>query len=322
MASIALMPEILYYYGTWPEQRVKTVAIVGSRKNSGYGRAVAYELAKALGERGIVVVSGLAYGIDSIAARGALDGGGKTIAFLGTEIERIYPVGNQGLAEEIVARGGVVASEYKRGGPVAWPKVSFLQRNRLIAGVADVVVVVEAGERSGSLNTAGHALTQGKELFAVPGDINKDLSRGCNRLIFNGANPYLGLEDFLECLQPEDKSKRKHISTEEQLSLFARTEEERQVLSLILRGIKDGEEIMAQLEMSAVMFNQAIMMLEIKGAVRALGCNQWEGKQRDRRDLSKSTNASGGRLEKHEHPWACARAAEVDLRRQNDCRHT
>lgn len=278
MSSIALMPRILYYYGTWPEQKVKTVAIVGSRRNSGYGRTVAYELARALGERGIIVVSGLAYGIDSIAARGALDGGGRTIAFLGTEIERIYPAGNRELAEEIVAQGGVVASEYKQGGPVAWPKTSFLQRNRLIAGVADVVVVVEASERSGSLNTAGHALAQGKELFAVPGDIDKNLSKGCNRLIFNGANPYLGLEDFLECLQPESKSKKQQTSVEEQLNLFAQTDEERQVLGLVLQGIKDGEEIMTQLGISAEIFNQTIMMLEIKGAVRALGYNQWEGK--------------------------------------------
>ena len=112
LESIALKPKLLYYYGNWPKNRVKTVAIVGARKNTRYGEEVAYKLANALGERGIIVVSGLAYGIDSIAAQGCLDGGGKTIAILGTEIERIYPTSHIALAEKIIENGGVVASEY------------------------------------------------------------------------------------------------------------------------------------------------------------------------------------------------------------------
>ena len=271
--TIALKPKLLYYYGKWPEKRLKTVAIVGARKNSKYGEEVAYNLAKALGEKGIIVVSGLAYGIDSIAARGCLDGGGKTIAILGTEIERIYPHEHIPLAEKIVKHGGVVASEYHLGDKVH-PKTSFLERNRLISGLADVVVVVEAKERSGSLNTASHAINQGKDVFAVPGDINRLTSQGCNRLISTGANPYLGIDDFLKYLFPNSKSRSKK-SKLEQISLFADTPEERNILTLLAGNLRDGDLIMEKLDMDVVTFNQTITMLEIKGAVKSLGSNYW-----------------------------------------------
>lgn len=271
--TIALKPKLLYYYGKWPEKRIKTVAIVGARKNSKYGEEVAYNLAKALGEKGIIVVSGLAYGIDSIAARGALAGGGTTIAILGTEIERIYPAEHTQLAEEIVARGGVVASEYHLGDQI-YPKTSFLERNRIISGLADVVVVVEARERSGSLNTASHAMNQGKDVFAVPGDINRQTSQGCNRLISTGANPYLSIDDFLKYLFPGTKSRSKKTKLE-QISLFADTQEERNILALLAGNLRDGDLIMEKLDMDVVTFNQTITMLEIKGVVKSLGANYW-----------------------------------------------
>ena len=269
--DIALTPKMLYYYGEWPKERVKTVAIVGSRKCTKYGEEIAYKLAKSLAEKGVIVISGLAYGIDSIAARGALDGGGKTIAILGTEIERIYPAQHIKLAEKIVEQGGVVASEYKLGDKI-FPQSSFLERNRIISGLADVVVVVEAAEKSGSLNTASHAIAQGKDLFAVPGDINKLMSQGCNRLIQKGANVYMGVEDFLTYLIPKGKSKKVR---EEQISLFGDTEEEKEVLRLIAEGIRDGDEIMEKLDMPVQIYNQTITMLEIMGAIVSLGANHW-----------------------------------------------
>lgn len=269
--DIVLTPKMLYYYGEWPKERVKTVAIVGSRKCTKYGEEIAYKLAKSLAEKGVIVISGLAYGIDSIAARGALDGGGKTIAILGTEIERIYPAQHIKLAEKIVEQGGAVASEYKLGDKI-FPQSSFLERNRIISGLADVVVVVEAAEKSGSLNTASHAIAQGKDLFAVPGDINKLMSQGCNRLIQKGANVYMGVEDFLTYLIPKGKSKRVR---EEQISLFGDTEEEKEVLRLIAEGIRDGDEIMEKLNMPVQIYNQTITMLEIKGAIVSLGANHW-----------------------------------------------
>ena len=270
--TIALKPKLLYYYGKWPEKRIKTVAIVGARKNSKYGEEVAYNLAKALGEKGIIVVSGLAYGIDSIAAKGCLDGGGTTIAILGTEIERIYPREHIPLANRIIEQGGVIASEYHLGDEVHL-KTSFLERNRIISGLADAVVVVEAREHSGSLNTASHALNQGKDLFAVPGDISKQTSQGCNRLLASGANPYLGIDDFLKYLFPSTKKNKQ--SRLEQISLFADTNEERNVLQLLANGFHDGDLIIEKLDLDVVTFNQTITMLEIKGIVKSLGANYW-----------------------------------------------
>ncbi|MBQ8996644.1 DNA-processing protein DprA [Candidatus Saccharibacteria bacterium] len=267
--TIALKPKLLYYYGEWPKRRVKTVAIVGSRKNTKYGEDVAYKLAYELAKRGVIVISGLAYGIDSIAARGALDSGGKTIAILGTEIERIYPRQHIALAEEIVKKNGVVASEYKLGDEV-FMKTSFLQRNRIISGLADAVVVIEAAERSGTLNTAAHALSQGRDLFAVPGRVYDKMSAGCNFLISKGANPLYSIEEFVQYFAPRGKKKQT-----EQISLFGDTPEERAVLKKLAAGIRDGDEIMEQLEMPVQVYNQVITMLEIKGAIRPLGANTW-----------------------------------------------
>lgn len=273
LQTIALTPKLLYYYGEWPKQRIKTVAIVGARKNTKYGEEIAFELAKALAKKGIIVISGLAYGIDSIAARGALAGGGTTIAILGTEIEKIYPREHIRLAEEIVEKGGVVASEYHFGDKL-YPQTSFLARNRIISGLADAVVVVEARERSGSLNTATHALEQGKDLFAVPGDINRLTSQGCNRLIFNGANPFLSIEDFLKHIQPSAR-KNSLKAKQQQISLFADTDDERNIMQLLAAEVRDGDEIMERLEMDVPTFNQTVTMLEIKGAIKSLGANYW-----------------------------------------------
>ena len=274
LESIALKPKLLYYYGQWPEERVKTVAIVGARKNTKYGEEIAFELAKTLAEKGIIVISGLAYGIDSIAAKGALAGGGKTIAILGTEIEKIYPKEHTQLAKEIINHGGVVASEYRHGDEIHPDTSSFLLRNRIISGLADAVVVVEAREKSGSLNTASHAIAQGKDLFAVPGDINRQTSQGCNRLILSGANPYLGVDDFLKYLFPNAKSRSKKAK-EAQLSLLASTNEEREILKLLMSDVRDGDAIVEQLKLDVSTFNQTITMLEIKGLVKSLGANYW-----------------------------------------------
>ena len=193
LSSIAVVPKMLYFYGKLPENRLKygtkrtferpkTLAIVGTRKPTKYGEEMAYKIAFEAARRGAVVVSGLAYGIDSIAHRAALEAGGVTVAVLGTPIDQIYPRAHVGLAEKIVEAGGVVMSELAPGAKF-YPKVSFLERNRLISGLADVVVIPEAAERSGSLKTAAHALEQGREVFAVPADITRPLSMGCNRLI-------------------------------------------------------------------------------------------------------------------------------------------
>ena len=208
LSSIVLMPKTLYFYGKIPEnvlkngkiERPKAVAIVGSRHNTKYGEEVAYKLAYELARHGVIIISGLAYGIDSIGHRAAIDAGGKTIAVLGTPIDEIYPRNHKTLAEEIVKTGGAIISEYAPGTRV-FPKTSFLERNRIISGLSDIVVVVEAAERSGSLNTATHAIDQGKDVYAVPGNITSIYSTGCNKLIRQGAIPEP--DDILRELFPE-----------------------------------------------------------------------------------------------------------------------
>lgn len=179
--------------------RRPAVAIVGSRKASVYGREVTLRLARELAERGVVIVAGLAIGIDSLAHRGALDGHGTTVAVLGNGLNHIYPAQNQGLATEILTKNGVILSEYEPDTPVA--RYQFLERNRLISALSDIVIVVEANSRSGSLNTARHAREQGKILMAVPGNITAPLSDGTNQLIANGAAPVLNAESVLEKLR-------------------------------------------------------------------------------------------------------------------------
>ena len=271
LASIAVMPKMLYYYGKIPENRVKTVAIVGARKNTEYGYEVAYNAAYELAKRGVVIVSGLAIGIDSIAHRGALDAGGVTIGVLGTPIETIYPRRHAALAQEMVERGGAVLSEYHQGDELDY-KLSFLKRNRIISGLSDAVIVVEAAERSGSLNTATHALEQGRELFAVPGDINRLTSQGCNKLISQGAQPYTGVRDVFSVLFPEEAYDG---SRGGKRLIRGDTGVETAILQAIAGGMRDGDELVASLPLDVAEFNRTITLLEIKGRVKALGANRW-----------------------------------------------
>jgi len=174
-----------------------SVAIVGARSCSPYGAQVARDLARELAAAGLVVVSGLARGIDGEAHRGALAAGGLTVAVLGCGIDRDYPRAHAELARRIAA-SGLVVSEYPAGvEPSPW---RFPARNRIIAGLAQATVVVEARERSGALITADFALELGREVFAVPGEITSGLSGGTNDLIRQGATPLLGAEDVLEAL--------------------------------------------------------------------------------------------------------------------------
>jgi len=280
LESIALKPKILYFHGKLPEnvskngatKRPKVVAIVGSRRNTRYGEEIAYEMAYELAKRGVIVVSGLAYGIDSIAHKGALDADGCTVAVLGTPIDQIYPRAHEKLAKDIIAQGGAIISELEPGAKF-YPKTSFLKRNRIIAGLSDAVVIVEAAVRSGSLNTAAHALEQGKDVFAVPGNITSPYSMGCNKLIRQGASPYTCLDDLLSVLFPEEFVRR---HSEAALKVLAAdTKEEAAILQALSRGLRTGEEIIEFTQLSAPIFSQFITLLEIKGQVRALGGNHW-----------------------------------------------
>jgi DNA processing protein len=172
-----------------------TVAIVGARSCSAYGRSVARSLARDLGAAGLVVVSGMARGIDGEAHRGALEGGGRTVAVLGCGIDRDYPAAHAELARRICV-AGLVVSEYESGvEPAPW---RFPARNRIIAGLCAATVVVEARERSGALITADFALEEGREVLAVPGEITSSLSAGTNALLRLGAIPVTCAADVLE----------------------------------------------------------------------------------------------------------------------------
>lgn len=263
---VAKPPEKLYFIGQLPEDASPTVAIVGSRKPTAYGKEVAYKLAYELAQRGVIIVSGLALGIDSIAHRGALEAGGTTIAILANGLDYIYPRSHKTLAEQIIRQNGAIISEYEPH-IEAYPN-QFLERNRLVSGLSDAVIVVEAAARSGTLNTAAHALEQGKEVFAVPGNITSPLSTGCNALIRQGATPVTSSEDILQVIAP-------NINTQPHQYALGDTEEEYAILELLKKGIRDGELLQQKSALSASNFNQTMTMLEIKGMIRALGANQW-----------------------------------------------
>ncbi len=180
-------PLKLYVLGNKQLLKEKGIAIVGSRKATEYGKNVAQQISKQLSEAGINIISGLALGIDSYAHLGTLqkENIGKTIAVLGSGLDKIYPKENIELARRIIKSGGCIVSEYPIGTSAS--KLNFPQRNRIISGLSKGVLVVEAGEKSGSLITADFALEQGREVFAVPGDINKENSKGTNDLIKQGA---------------------------------------------------------------------------------------------------------------------------------------
>lgn len=260
-------PKKLFIRGKLPAKRVKTVAIVGTRKPSAYGREIATKIASECAKNGIVVVSGLALGIDSIAHRAAIDSGGKTIAILANGVDKIYPRSHEDLGQKILQTNGAILSEYPNNTPARpW---QFLARNRIVSGLADAVVIIEAASRSGTLSTANHALDQGKEIFAVPGNITSPLSAGCNQLIKNGANPLTSVEDLLDFLIPD--------RFEKQTQLFkGDTREENVILEFLSKnGTTSSDAIIKQTELSASEFNQAITMLELKGLALNNGGEKW-----------------------------------------------
>ncbi len=184
----------VFILGKIPDLR-KTVSIVGARNCTAYGKKVAFELGRVLGENGFTVISGMARGIDSHSHRGCLETDGRTIAVLGSGIDVIYPPENNVLYQQIAGRGAVI-SEYPIGlAPLA---KNFPRRNRIVSGLSDTLIVVEAREKSGSLITADLALDQGKDIYIVPGRVGDALSKGCNRLATQGAGIIYSIEKFVE----------------------------------------------------------------------------------------------------------------------------
>ncbi len=264
LRDIQQRPSHLYSRGNLPEYSLG-VSIVGTRKPTTYGRQVTADLASRLAERGAVIISGLAHGIDSIAHEATLIAGGKTIAVLPSGLDQIYPSAHRGLAERILKHGGALVSEYEPGTPPL--QYRFLERNRIVSGLADVVIVTEASIRSGTMNTTMHALEQGRDVYAVPGPITSAMSAGCNALIAQGAVPIVDIEQFIDNLLPR--------ATKAQLTILAQTNEEQAILDLLAGGVSEGDELQAKSKLGSTDYSQAMTMLEIRGAIRSLGANRW-----------------------------------------------
>ena len=197
LTQIADPPPVLYLKGSVEHLRIPAIAVVGARRASELGRGFAFSLSSRLAAQGLAVISGLALGVDGAAHEGSLRGGGPTIAVLGTGLDVVYPAAHRHLSEKII-ENGVLLTEFPPGtGP---DKHHFPRRNRLVSGLSQGVVVVEAGERSGSLITARLALEQGREVFAVPGPPGLPGSRGVNRLLKDGAQLLETVEDIFSAL--------------------------------------------------------------------------------------------------------------------------
>ena len=266
LTSLAKTPKTLDYLGELPTKRRASVAIVGTRKPTSYGKEVTHTLAFELARKGIVIVSGLALGVDGIAHRAALEAGGTTIAVLGCGLPRIYPSTHQDLAKQIIENGGAILSEYQRD-EVARPHY-FLERNRIVSGLSDAVIITEAASHSGTLNTAMHALEQGKEVFVVPGNITSPMSVGCNQLIRQGATPISSADDVIEIIAPD-------LLNPQTILPLGNTPLESKVIELIASGIRDGDELQQKAGSSATELSTTLTMLELGGVIRNLGANQW-----------------------------------------------
>jgi DNA processing protein len=227
---------------------------------------VTYQLSYDLAQRGIVVISGLALGIDSIAHQAALDAGGTTIAVQGNGLNYIYPATNRGLGLAIIAGGGALISEYDHD--IEARDFQFLARNRIVSGLSDAVIVTEAAIRSGTMATVARALEQGREVFVVPGNITSPLSAGCNALIKQGALPITSATDVIEVIAP-------HLLQPQQSLALGSNALESTIISLLQSGIRDGDELQSQSGVAVSEFSQSLSMMEINGIVRALGGNQW-----------------------------------------------
>lgn len=256
-------PPFLFLAGSWSDADDKAVAIVGSRNASEYGKATAATLAAELARHGVTVVSGLAIGVDTASHRGALAAGGRTVAVLGSGIDVIYPPTNAALYHEITAHG-VVCTEFFPG--VEPNPGHFPRRNRIIAGLSRAIVVVEAGAKSGALLTADFALSQGKKLFAVPGNLSSRLSSGTNELIKAGAYLLTSADDIFTLL-PELKDDREAVTPPAPADL---TEGERIVLNRISAKPIQIDVIVRQSGLTVTDVSAFVLSLELRGLIRQL----------------------------------------------------
>lgn len=260
LSNIAQPPPLLFGWGELTKQDETAVAIVGTRNPTSYGRRVAQSLGAALGHAEVTVVSGLARGVDSIAHQEVLRAGGRTIAILGSGLDQIYPPENNRLAFTI-SQSGAVLSDYPLG--TAPEAINFPPRNRLISGLSQAVVIVEAGRQSRAMITASFAADQGREVFSVPGPIYSPQSKGTNYLISQGARPLLHPSDLLEFL---NLSQTYHQMEARQT--IPTNSAEKLIMDLIRQEALFVDDICAQTEMSIEKITATLAIMELKGMVR------------------------------------------------------
>jgi DNA processing protein len=256
-------PPVLYTLGELTVQDEWAAAIVGTRRMTGYGRQVTEELAELLAHHGVTVVSGLARGVDAAAHQTTLKHGGRTIAVLGSGVDRIYPPEHRKLAEEI-AKNGAVISDYPPGTP---PESSnFPPRNRIISGLSRVVVVIEAGVTSGALITSTFAAEQGRDVFALPGSIYANQSKGTNRLIQQGARPLLETKDVLDALNIEQVQEYRQARLE-----LPTDPREQQIMDSLGYEPVHIDDLGNSTGWGMDTLTSTLTMMELKGLVRQVG---------------------------------------------------
>jgi DNA processing protein len=265
---ISKPPKQLFWMGNEPSNwlDLPKVAIVGSRKITPYGKDVTNRLATALAQAGVAILSGLAFGVDAMAHEATVKASGMAIAVLPTSLDNIQPVSNRQLASKILETKGTLITEYPNGSFVS--KVNFIERNRIVSGLCDVLLITEAAVNSGSLHTARFALEQGKTVMAVPGNINSPTSEGCNNLIKSGAVPVTTAEDVFFALKINP-------SKQKQSRAFKGSTAEKQILQLISEGISVQEELALAAKLDGQNIGSVLTMLEINGQIRSLGAGQW-----------------------------------------------
>lgn len=268
LGHIADPPEQLYSVGaSLASYTSPGLAIVGSRRLSSYGKQHTLAIGEAVAQAGVHIISGLAIGVDAYAHLAALNAGGRTIAVLPCHPSRIYPASNSGLAHRILEANGTLLGEYPPGQDITY-KYNFVERNRLISGLADAVLLTEAAANSGSLHTAKFAAEQGKTVLALPGPVGSPLSEGTNTLIKSGqAQLVTGADDVLFALGiVPAHCRRPHRSTDPHQQCL---------LDLLADGAQSGDALLAVSKLQPHEYSQALTMLEITGAIRALGANMW-----------------------------------------------
>lgn len=263
LEQIADPPHALFVRGTTADDE-KSIAIIGSRRETRYGRSQAYNIAKELASHGVTIVSGLARGIDTAAHEGALAAGGRTVAVLGNGIDSVYPPENKELAQRIVDNGGAVISEFPFGAaPLAH---HFPIRNRIISGISAATLLVEGHARSGTMITAGYAAEQGREVFALPGMVDAPGSAAPLRLLREGANICTCARDILEDMRWSEK---KENPTEKKEEANRLTDAQNLIVKQLSQEPKYFEELISATHLAPDVLTGELAMLELDGVIES-----------------------------------------------------